>query len=158
MENKNITVREWQKKFREGDFNNKSFDSMVEAGWYDWFCSTSSLFNRLKKLAPLIMAITDPNILDNYYVWFKNNCPMCDPLYDDVRFEPISGERDGRYFVVSYKDEREDGLWALYTERNGFSKPEMCFSHVRNAAKYLNANASSIWNKTQAPEPDYAAS
>lgn len=150
-----ITVREWQKKYRDGDFNNKSFDTMVEAGWYDWFCKTSTLHGRLKNLAPLIMAITDPIILDNYYVWFKNNCPCCGPLYDDVRFEPINGERDGRYFVVTHKDEREDKLWTLYTERNGFDSPEVSFDHVRDAAKYLDTNASSIWNKTKAPEPKY---
>lgn len=155
-EKKEISVREWQNKYRAGEFNNPSFETMCAAGWYDWFCSDRSLLGRLKKLAPLIMAITDPNILDNYYVWFKNNCPCCDPLYDDVRFEPLEGDRDGRYFLFSRKDEREDHLWTLFTERNGFDKPEAGFDNVRDAAAYLNANAASIWNKTPAPDPEFA--
>ena len=88
-EKKEISVREWQNKYRAGEFNNPSFETMCAAGWYDWFCSDRSLLGRLKKLAPLVMAITDPNILDNYYVWFKNNCPTvatsCSPARTNVK-------------------------------------------------------------------------
>ena len=70
------------------------------------------------------MGITDPFILDNYYVWFKNNCPLDGPLYDDVRFEPLSGNRDGKYFVIALDSPHERKKWALVTERYGFYAPE----------------------------------
>ena len=154
-EKKEISVREWQKKYRAGEFNNPSVDTMVAAGWFDWFCSGRALLGRMKKLAPLILAITDPNILDNYYVFFKNNCP-CGPLYDDIRFDTLDSSREGCYFVITRKDEREKQLWTLYTERNGYDYPEAGFDNVRDAAAYLNANAYSLWNKTPATDPDWA--
>ena len=85
------------------------------------------------------MGITDPFILDNYYVWFKNNCPLSGPLYDDVRFEPLSGERDRKYFVVSLDSPHERTKWALVTERYGFDAPEFECRDIREMVKYINS-------------------
>ena len=46
----NITVREWIRKFNNGDFDEKDFDTQCKAGWYDWFCSNEGLAGRLKKM------------------------------------------------------------------------------------------------------------
>lgn len=72
----NISVRQWQELYRMGAFREKSRSVQIEAGWYDWFCRDEGLAGRLKQLAPVVMGITDPFILDNFYVWFKNNCPV----------------------------------------------------------------------------------
>lgn len=70
---------------------------------------------RLQRIGRVVMGITEPAILDNYYVWFKNNCPLDGPLYDDVRFEPLEGDRCGRYFVVSqdcpYEKRKMDAVY-----------------------------------------------
>lgn len=92
------SIRVWQERFLSGDFNQSDFKTQCEAGWYDWFCRDEALAGRLKKIGCVVMAVTSPFILDNYYVWFKNNCPLDKPLYDDVRFEPLSGKRNGQYF------------------------------------------------------------
>ena len=90
------------------------------------------------------MGITEPAILDNYYVWFKNNCPLNGPLYDDVRFEPMDGERRGRYFVVSLNCPYEERKWTLYTERSGFETPEFSCDKVREMEKYLNSQGKNL--------------
>ena len=77
--------------------------------------------------------------LDNYYVWFKNNCPLSFPLYDDVRFEPLSGDRDGKYFVISLDSPHERTKWALVTERYGFDAPEFDCRDIREMIKYVNS-------------------
>lgn len=110
-----MSVRQWQERFRAGDFSNRDRAVQCEAGWFDWFCRDEALAGRLKKLSSMVLGIKAPFILDNYYVWFKNNCPMAGPLYDDVRFEPLSGERDGEYFVVTLDCPHELAKWVLYT-------------------------------------------
>ena len=102
---------------------------------------THLLAGRLKKISSVVLGITDPFILDNYYVWFKNNCPLDGPLYDDVRFEPLTGERDGKYFVVSLDSPHERMKWALVTERYGYDAPEFECGNVRDMVKYINAIA-----------------
>ena len=104
-----LSVRQWQDLFRSGAFQDRSRETQIRAGWYDWFCADSALAGRLQRIGRVVMGITEPAILDNYYVWFKNNCPLDGPLYDDVRFEPLEGDRCGRYFVWT----------ALMKSRNG---------------------------------------
>ena len=133
-----LSVRQWQEQFKAGAFDSPDFATQCRAGWYDWFCNDEALAGRLKRLARVVMGVTDPFILDNYYVWFKNNCPMNGPLYDDVRFEPLSGERDGKYFVVTLDSPHEKSKWALYTERNGFDKPEFECDHIRHMLPQIN--------------------
>ena len=134
----NISVRQWQTMYRMGSFNGKDRSVQIEAGWYDWFCRDESLAGRLKQLAPVVLGITDPFILDNYYVWFKNNCPLNGPLYDDVRFEPLSGERGGNYFLVIKDSPHEKAKWVLYTERYGFQEPEFQCGNIREMVRYVN--------------------
>ena len=142
-----VSIREWQKRYKAGEYDSKARSVQCDAGWYDWFCRDDALLGRLKQLAPLIMGITAPEILDNYYLWLKNNCPLGLPLFDDVRFEPLAGERDGRYFLVLCKSPREKHRWALYTERHGFDGPEFSCDRVREMTAYINAQGKSIWLK-----------
>ena len=136
-----MSVRTWQDRFRAGDFSSRNRAVQCEAGWYDWFCRDDALAGRLKKLSSVVLGITDPFILDHYYVWFKNNCPVNGPLYDDVRFEPLTGERDGKYFLVALDSPHELNKWTLYTERYGYDAPEFECGNVRDIVKYINAIA-----------------
>ena len=140
-----ISIREWQKRYKAGEYNSKARSVQCEAGWYDWFCKDEGLLGRLQRLAPLILGITVPEVLDNYYLWLKNNCPVKGPLYDDVRFEPLEGERDGRYFIVQHESPWEIHRWTIYTERRGFDEPEFGCQNVREMCKYINEVGGSIW-------------
>ncbi len=145
--NDHISVREWQERFKSGAYSDPERSVQCDAGWYDWFCRDEALVKRLRQLAPLILGITEPAILDNYYLWLKNNCPVKGPLYDDVRFEPLEGERDGRYFIVQRCSPWENHRWTLYTERRGFDEPEFGCRNVREMVKYINSVGKSIWLK-----------
>ena len=151
MVRENISVRQWQAMHRLGAFSGKDTATQCEAGWYDWFCPDSALAGRLKKISKVVMGITDPFILDNYYVWFKNNCPLNGPLYDDVRFEPLEGERNGKYFLVLLDSPHEQAKWVLYTERYGFQEPEFQCGNVRDMIRYVNALGREL--EQGAPDP-----
>lgn len=137
MSNK-ISIRQWQQKYKSGEFSAPDYSTQSRAGWYDWFCKTESLAGRLKRIAGIVTGIHDPYILDNFYVWFKNNCPMQGGLYDDVRFDPLSWERNGRYFMVAVDSPHEDCRYALYTERSGFEEPEFTSDDRRALVRYIN--------------------
>lgn len=146
-----LSVRQWQDLFRSGAFQDRSRETQIRAGWYDWFCSDTALAGRLQRIGRVVMGITEPAILDNYYVWFKNNCPLDGPLYDDVRFEPLEGDRRGRYFVVSQDCPYEKQKWTLYTERGGFQEPEFGCQSVREMQRYLNEHGKELARATEPP-------
>jgi hypothetical protein len=71
--------------------NGKIIDSDGEESWcfnfYDWFCKDKSLKNKATRLFMLVKRwVKNRNTdTDKVYVFFKNNCPMNGPLYDDFR-------------------------------------------------------------------------
>jgi hypothetical protein len=86
--------------------------------WYDWFCSELSLFNRGKRLWSAASSIANSSKFDaaKCYVFFKNNCPMQGPTYDDFRICDIA--TGDVLFTVTRNAWGFKG-WQVYDIKNG---------------------------------------
>ena len=83
-----LSIEKWQTNFLNGNYDALDVKTQISAGWYDWFCRNTSLPNKTKRMGNIVKQIKSGGKVDlkNWYVWFKNNCPMSGPLYDDFRF------------------------------------------------------------------------
>ena len=86
-----IPLNKWVDEFLEGNFDSPNVKTQIKAGWYDWFCKDSSLVKKTARMGSIIKQIKSGGKVDlnNWYVWFKNNCPLNGPLYDDFRFADL---------------------------------------------------------------------
>ena len=91
-----INVLRWKMAFLNGEFRPKDnpkedLKTQIKAGWYDWFCKDSSLARKTAKIGKIISRIKYGGKVKvhSWYVWFKNNCPLDGPLYDDFRFADL---------------------------------------------------------------------
>ena len=138
MTDKRIPLRTWIQRFNNNEFESLDVKVQIEAGWYDWFCRDTSLRNKTKKMGNIIKQIKDGGKVDlnNMYVWFKNNCPMSGPLYDDFR---IANIKDGAtQLVIQIDSPWEDDKYAIYSVDDFFDKPVLLTNSSRELVKWLN--------------------
>lgn len=136
MRNK-ITLRTWIERFKNGDFEAADVASQIEAGWYDWFCKDSSLANKTRRMGNIIKQFKDGNMinLDQYYVWFKNNCPLNGKLYDNFRIADV--ETHETVFIVQINNQREEAKYSIYGKMNDFDKSLFATDLVKSLVSFL---------------------
>lgn len=83
----NMNIDTFALRFLRGEFEDNSVNTQIEAGWYDWFCRDTSLANKTRNLGNKVIQLMKSEKIDTEknYAFFKNNCPMNGPLYDDFR-------------------------------------------------------------------------
>lgn len=117
------TIRQQLEAHSQGRY----LDSSGAESWcytfYDWFCKESSLQKKADTLFAQLKRFlaANPSIdIDKHYVWFKNNCPVNGPLYDDFRIADI--ETGDTMYTVTAKS-GHTGLAEAYSRANGFKNP-----------------------------------
>lgn len=137
-----MNIRGWQTHFLNGEYEKADAKTQISAGWYDWFCKDTSLANKTKKLGNIIKKVKDGGKvnLDKWYVWFKNNCPMCYPLYDDFRFSDI--ESRDVMFTICIDDKSMQYKYNVYGRKpdgtQHFSSPMFSCDKQIDLVKWLN--------------------
>ena len=84
---KKVSLAEQLNAFASGRIIDSEGDQNTCYNFYDWFCKDSALERKANILFPKVKKFiesTQVDILDTY-VFFKNNCPVNGPLYDDFR-------------------------------------------------------------------------
>ena len=135
---KQIKLSEWIQRFKSGEFEKPDTTTQINAGWFDWFCRDTSLANKTKKMGNIIKQIKAGGKVDleTSYVWFKNNCPLSGPLYDDFRIADI--ETNNNLIVVQIDCFRNDSKYTAYERLDGFEKPGFQSNSSRELVKWLN--------------------
>lgn len=139
---KQIKLSNWIERFKSGEFDRPDITTQINAGWFDWFCRDTSLANKTKKMGNIIKQIKPGGKVDleTSYVWFKNNCPLNGPLYDDFRIADI--ETDNNLIVIQIDSVWNDSKYTVYERLDGFDKPAFKTHSSRELVKWLNKG----WN------------
>ena len=135
---KQIKLSEWIQRFKSGEFNKPDTTTQIKAGWFDWFCRDSSLANKTVKMGNIIKQIKAGGKVDleSSYVWFKNNCPLSGPLYDDFRIADI--KNNNNLFVVQIDCVWNDSKYTVFERLDGFEKPVFQTDSSRELVKWFN--------------------
>ena len=133
----------WIDEFNKGSFDADDVKTQIKAGWYDWFCKDSSLANKTKKMGNIIKQVKSGgkvNLID-WYVWFKNNCPLNGPLYDDFRFADL--ETGNVMFTIQIDCCWNKTRYAVYGRtpdgEGNWDEPLFATDSSRELVKWLNA-------------------
>ncbi|MFH5881210.1 hypothetical protein [Liberiplasma polymorphum] len=135
---KEQNLKTWIESFNKGEYDSKDLQTQIKAGWYDWFCKDESLANKTKRMGNIVKQFKDSGKLnlDKTYVWFKNNCPLAGPLYDDFRIADIqSGDT---LFTITINCFREEKRYTVYGRKNDFTEPLFETDKSRELINWFN--------------------
>ena len=135
---KEQSLRTWIESFNKGDFDSKDLQTQIKAGWYDWFCKDESLANKTKRMGNIVKQFKDGGKvnLETMYVWFKNNCPLAGPLYDDFRIADI--ESGDTLFTIQINCFREEKRYTVYGKKNDFDTSLFDTDSCKELVRWLN--------------------
>ena len=135
-----ISITEWIKNFNSRKYDKRDVQTQIEAGWYDWFCKDNSLINKTTKMGNIISKIKEGGKIDleNSYLWFKNNCPLNGPIYDDFRISDI--HTNETLMVIQIDNQYYMHKVTVFEKHNGFSTPTFQSNSFSDLTKWLSSH------------------
>jgi hypothetical protein len=132
---KNISLKQQLEAFKNGTI--LASDGTMDwcFNFYDWFCKDSSLENKAKRLFPMVAKFVNIHReidTEKVYVFFKNNCPVNGPLYDDFR---ICDRETGDVLWTVIPKSGHSGMFEAYSRSYGFSEPVYKGKNITEALK-----------------------
>lgn len=120
-----MNIATFAERFLRGDFNDTSYLTQIEAGWYDWFCRNTSLPAKTQKLGKKVLQLMKSSKIDieKNYVFFKNNCPVYGSLYDDFRICDLETGEVIFTITPSSGHDVNKGRAEVWGRENNFSNP-----------------------------------
>ncbi|QWB95468.1 hypothetical protein KHQ89_05810 [Mycoplasmatota bacterium] len=135
---KEQSLRMWIESFNKGEFDSKDLQTQIKAGWYDWFCKDESLASKTKRMGNIVKQFKDGGKLnlDKIYVWFKNNCTLAGPLYDDFRIADM--ESGDTLFTIQINCFREEKRYTVYGKKNDFDTSLFNTNSIKELVSWFN--------------------
>jgi hypothetical protein len=117
-----MNIKTFVEEFNAGKFEDNAVNIQIYAGWYDWFCRDTSLAAKTQSLGKKVVQLMKSEKIDieNNYAWFKNNCPMSGPLYDDFR---IADMETGNVIYTIVPRSGHTGKAEVWGRENNFDGP-----------------------------------
>jgi len=136
-----MNITDFQIKYKEEEFEENDVSVQCSAGWYDWFCKTTSLKNKTKKLGKIIAKFKDNSTfkLDTSSIYFKNCYPINGNLYDLMG---IKDENDKQIFAISFNalhiKQTFNKNIAVYNDSNDYKEPIFTCDNSTELVKFIN--------------------
>ena len=113
------TLKQQLEAFNQGKFIDSNGNESWCYNFYDWFCKDTSLKNKSEKLFKTVKRWVEKRNTDTdkVYVFFKNNCPMNGPSYDDFR---ICDVETGDVIYTVIPKSGHSGLAEVWGRQNEF--------------------------------------
>lgn len=93
--------------------------------WYDWFCRSSSLPAKSKKLLTKLRVISGSAKFNNdeCYVFFENRCPLIGSLFDEFKICDVKTSKVLYAVIPSSGFKATKGKAIVWGRENNFEKP-----------------------------------
>ena len=130
-----MQVNQFLKEWNEAKNDEQKRRDLAEDIWYDWFCSSTALYNRTKKLIrPLTIMVKQNPKIGKLEVSGKNCCPLIGSLYDVLRL--FNSDKKNKFRAYISFDSRQDKPIQACIE----NKAECGFDNSKSAAEFVANN------------------
>ena len=132
-----VNLKQQLEAFEKGIFlNSDRKEDNRGYNFYDWFCMEKSLKSKAEKLFKISKRfIKQYNIdVENTYIFFKNNCPINGPTYDDFR---ICDVETGNVIFTVIPKSGHTGKAEVWGKENNFEGPIIVGANMNEIYKTI---------------------
>ncbi len=132
-----LSIKEWQLKYKTGYFTNVTKEKIIEAGWYDWFCSYDELNTKMQHNSDWILELCNSSkiSIDKNGLIFSNKLIFNGLYYDSVKIIDIDNDID--LLLIDIYKVRNNFIYKVYDIKT-YSKKIYETVSTKELARFLN--------------------